>query len=83
MLVTDDGDEMCWWQLWNVGDSFKTMVAESPWKSIFGTKPRNESNLVTICECDQTEENSCEPSIGDSDFGDWILMLVLDANVKR
>ena len=23
MLVTDVGDEMCWWQVWDVGDRFK------------------------------------------------------------
>ena len=25
MLVTDVGDEMCWWQLWDVGDRFNTL----------------------------------------------------------
>ena len=23
MLVTDFADEMCWWQVWDVGDQFK------------------------------------------------------------
>ena len=24
MLVMDVGDEICWWQLWDVGDRFNT-----------------------------------------------------------
>ena len=25
MLVTDVGDQMCWWQVWHVGDRFLQM----------------------------------------------------------
>ena len=28
-LVTDNGDKLCWWQLWDVGDSFKMLVTDS------------------------------------------------------
>ena len=26
MLVTDDGDQMCWWQVWDVDDRFNTKI---------------------------------------------------------
>ena len=26
MLVTDVGDEMCWWQIWDVGDQFNDHI---------------------------------------------------------
>ena len=26
MLVTDVGDRMCWWQVWDVGDRFRMLV---------------------------------------------------------
>ena len=29
MLVTDVGDQKCWWQVWDVGDRFNTL-RESP-----------------------------------------------------
>ena len=29
MLVTDVGDEICWWQLWDIGDRFEILVAET------------------------------------------------------
>ena len=29
MLVTDVGDQMCWWQLWDVGDRFNTLRKSS------------------------------------------------------
>ena len=28
MLVTDVGDQMCWWQVWDVGDGFRMLVTE-------------------------------------------------------
>ena len=27
MLVTDVGDQMCWWQVWDIGDRFRMLVA--------------------------------------------------------
>ena len=41
MLVTDNGDEMCWWQLWDVGDGLAFLVTNiqyhlrTPWLAIF------------------------------------------------
>ena len=29
MLVTDVGDQMCWWQVWDVGDRFNSL-SKSP-----------------------------------------------------
>ena len=29
MLVTDVGDQMCWWQVWDVGDRFRMLVTDS------------------------------------------------------
>ena len=28
MLVTDVGDQMCWWQVWDVGDRFRMFVTD-------------------------------------------------------
>ena len=28
MLVTDVGDQMCWWQVWDVGDRFRMLVTD-------------------------------------------------------
>ena len=30
MLVTDVGDEMCWWQLWDIGDGFDRFCHQHP-----------------------------------------------------
>ena len=29
ILVTDVGDQMCWWQVWDVGDRFRMFVTDS------------------------------------------------------
>ena len=26
MLVTDIGDQMCWWQVWDIGDRFRMLM---------------------------------------------------------
>ena len=28
MLVTDVGDQMCWWQVWDVGDRFRMLLID-------------------------------------------------------
>ena len=28
MLVTDVGDQMCWWQVWDIGDRFRMLVTD-------------------------------------------------------
>ena len=45
--------------------------------------PRFATKVIWWQFGDRTEENSRKPSIRDSDVDDWILMLVLDANVNK
>ena len=33
-LMTDVGDEMCWWQLWDVGDRFKLITLQCSKESL-------------------------------------------------
>ena len=41
MLVTDVGDEMYWWQVWDVGDRFNKMVH-------WGNHQRNEKRIIIL-----------------------------------
>ena len=38
MLVTDVGDQMCWWQVWDVGDRFRMMGTDLIY-TILGKSP--------------------------------------------
>ena len=46
MLMTDVGDKICWWQLWDIGDRFNTLKTPAYWES----RQHNESvtNILNL-----------------------------------
>ena len=54
MLVTDVGDQMCWWQVWDVGDRFRMFVIDL----IHNEKTNITKKVANIMILPPTSENS-------------------------
>ena len=54
MLVTDVGDQMCWWQVWDVHDQFRLLVIDL---IHLGNHQHNDVTNITVTVMDSSSDN--------------------------
>ena len=58
MLVTDVGEEICWWQLWDVGDNFGHFGRQHPLSFYISVGHQHPKDVINIEILSPTSLNS-------------------------
>ena len=66
MLVTDVGNDMCWWQLWDVGNGFSPFRHQHPLSfniSVGYQHPKHVTNIKIPSTTPNCHQNLCSPEL--------------------
>ena len=65
MLMTDVGDEMCWWQLWDVGDGFGHFCHQHPLSFSINVRHQHSKDVTNIKILSLTSTNCHQDKVTD------------------